>query len=100
MLAAAAPAGFPALLRGRRPAAAAPRAVILAALVLAVDRPPGPLLGFLGRHAPVLISFGDMVGLAFLLGRIGTFRHGSSPLHENAAINARARRPCRCCVAA
>src|SRR6185312_14623085 len=59
---------------------AASGAGLLAAMSLGIDRRPGAALGLLFRDATVLIAFGDMIGLAFLL--IGVFRfvaagHGS-----------------------
>src|SRR6185295_18800967 len=47
----------------------------LAALVLLVDRRPGPAFGFLLGNAALLVTLLDMVGLALLLGGIGTLGH-------------------------
>src|SRR5687768_1936104 len=94
---AAPPAGFPALLGGRRAAAAAARTVVLAALVLGIDRPPGPLFGFLPGHALVAITFLDVLSLALLLGGVRALRHDNSP---SAAKTPQAPMGCGCRSAA
>ena len=62
--------------------AAAGAAGLLAAAVVLVDGCPGPALGLLLGHAALLVAFGDVIGLAFLL--VGVFglvaaRHGTTP---------------------
>jgi len=43
---------------------------LFAAAVILVDRGPGAAFGFLLAHALLLVAFGDMVGLALLLGGV------------------------------
>lgn len=47
------------------------RSRTFSAAVVLVDRRPGPTLGLFLRNATLLISFGDMVGFAFLFVGIG-----------------------------
>jgi len=56
---------------------------------------PGAPLGFLLRHALLLVALLDVLGLAFLLVRVGRFitlRHDGSPLM---AVHARQPTPLR-----
>src|SRR6185369_14524150 len=67
--------------------------------VLLVYGGPGAMLGFLVGHTALLIAFFDMVGLAFLFGRMFA-RHDPNSLllllHDE---NAQAPRLLPCCIA-
>jgi hypothetical protein len=63
-------------------AASTRSAWFFAAAVILIDGGPGPPLGFFLRNPPLLITFGDVIGLALLLVgvfRFATTRHGIPP---------------------
>src|SRR5207248_1885978 len=73
----AAAARLPAFLRGLAAAARPTGAGILAALVLLVDRRPGPPLRFLLGDATLFVAFLDMLFFSVLLRSIGSTGHAN-----------------------